>query len=91
MLFRSIYTLSLHDALPIFGDNALIQDDEHRFEMAHDEYKSLVREKGELDDYLEKRKHFGQVVGRQIALIASATISIVIVTGYVVLHFTRGG
>lgn len=81
---------NLSALLDLVDDAPLIQDDVHRFGMAQNEYKRLVLEKGEIEMYLRKRKNFGKSTGRQAAMLVSCGLSLIIIVGYVMLHFTKG-
>ncbi|MCE9508431.1 MAG: hypothetical protein K8R48_09015 [Alphaproteobacteria bacterium] len=81
---------NLEELLDLVDDHLLIQDDERRFDQARDEYKNLAAEKNDLENYIKRRKNFGMVTGRQISMIASSTLAIVIITGYVVQRFISG-
>jgi len=76
--------------LELVDDPILIQDDARRFGIACREYKSLVLEKKAIESYFRKRKYFGKATGRQVAMIFSSVLSVIIVAGYVVLRLMNG-
>ena len=76
--------------LELVDDPILIQDDARRFGIACREYKALVLEKRAIESYFRKRKHFGKATGRQVAMLFSSVLSVIVVAGYVVLRFMNG-
>ncbi|MCK5518560.1 MAG: hypothetical protein KAI61_04025 [Alphaproteobacteria bacterium] len=76
--------------LDLVDDPILIQDDAKRFGMACREYKSLVLEKRAIESYFRKRKYFGKATGRQVAVLFSSVLSVIVIAGYVVLRLMNG-
>ena len=76
--------------LDLVDDPILIQDDAKRFGMACREYKSLVLEKRAIESYFRKRKYFGKATGRQVAMLFSSVLSVIVIAGYVVLRLMNG-
>ena len=76
--------------LELVDDPILIQDDAKRFGMACREYKSLVLEKRAIESYFRKRKYFGKATGRQVAMLFSSVLSVIVIAGYVVLRLMNG-
>ncbi|MBI3441792.1 MAG: hypothetical protein HY052_08360 [Proteobacteria bacterium] len=76
--------------LEVLDDRQLIQNDAQRFTMALHEYARLAQEKNEISDHLKKRKNFGGNIGRQVAMIFSSILSVIIITIYIVMRITRG-
>lgn len=71
-------------------DNPLAtRDDAQRFAVARQEYEALVTEKNEIENYLKRRQFFGRASGRQIAMVVSSVLSLVIITAYVVLRWMQ--
>ena len=83
-------TGSIIALLNLLDDRELIQDDLLRFALARQEYQRLVFEKAEIELYLKKRKNFGRSTGRQVAMIISLVLSVLIIAGYAVLRITKG-
>jgi hypothetical protein len=81
---------NLSALLEVLDDHLLIQDDMNRFDRARNEYKILVYEKSEIENYLRKRRNFGKETGRQVSMIFSSFLSVAVITIYVVLRFTKG-
>lgn len=76
--------------LELMDNSITIQNDAYYYALARQEYGSLVQEKEEIEGYLKKRKYFGQATGRQVAMIFSSLLSVIVVCGYLVLHFLKG-
>jgi hypothetical protein len=81
---------NLSALLEVLDDRVLIQNDINRFEGARNEYRILVYEKREIENYLKKRRNFGKATGRQVSMIFSAFLSVAVITIYMVLRFTKG-
>lgn len=76
--------------LDLVDDPALIRDDAQRFAYAQMEYASLVREKALIKDNLNRgRRNFGKDTGRQVAMLFSCGLSMMVIIGYVVLRYMK--
>ncbi len=75
--------------LELLDDQLLVQDDLLRFDMARREFRALVREKIEIDNSLKKRRGFGRATGRQVSMILSCTVAVVVIMIYIVVSMMR--
>ncbi|MFH1158617.1 MAG: hypothetical protein V1721_07030 [Pseudomonadota bacterium] len=81
---------NLAGLLELVDDPVLVQEDALRFALAWREYKALVQEKREIESYFRKRKYFGKATGRQVAMLFSSVLSVIVIAGYVVLRLMKG-
>lgn len=81
---------NLHALLDMIDDTELMQDDRHRFKMAQQEFRMLGLEKERIVTGLKKRRGFGRATGRQVAMIFSTFLSVIVILGYLILHFLKG-
>lgn len=75
--------------LELVDDSALFRDDAQRFAYAQHEYAALVAEKAQIENALRKRQHFGKATGRQVAMLISCALGVLIILGYTILHFIK--
>ncbi len=80
---------NLNVLLDLVDDTALIRDDAQRFLYAQQEFAALVAEKIQIEGYLKKRQNFGRATGRQIAMLVSCALGIMVIVGYVALRFMK--
>jgi len=72
-------------------DNAnLVQEDLQKYVLARREYAGLLRERGLIEGQLQRRKTFGRGAGRQVAMVISASLSLLCILGYLIMHFSGG-
>jgi hypothetical protein len=79
------------DILELLDSPQQLQDDKQRFQQARAEFAYLQSEKERINDAIKGKKFFGYATGRQVAMLASAGLSTIIIVSYVVLHMAGGG
>jgi len=82
-------TGNLNALLDLVDDAALIKDDAQRFAYAQYEYASLVTEKSQIENSLRKRQNFGKATGRQVAMLVSCALAVMVILGYGILRFIK--
>ena len=75
--------------LELVDDPVLIKDDAQRFAYAQYEYSSLAGEKLQIETSLRKNQNFGRATGRQVAMLISCALAVMIIIGYGILHFIK--
>ena len=75
--------------LELVDDPVLIKDDAQRFAYAQYEYGALVAEKNQIENALRKSQSFGRATGRQVAMLISCALAVMVILGYGVLHFIK--
>ena len=75
--------------LELVDDPVLIKDDAQRFAYAQYEYGALVAEKSQIENALRKSQSFGRATGRQVAMLISCALAVMVILGYGVLHFLK--
>lgn len=76
--------------LDLVDDMKLVQDDANRFAQARQEFILLTNEKEGIDAHLKKNKNFGYATGRQVAMLVSSAIAVMVILGYIVAHLAAG-
>lgn len=76
--------------LDLVDDMKLVQDDANRFALARQEFILLTNEKEGIDAHLKKNKNFGYATGRQVAMLVSSAIAVMVILGYIVAHLAGG-
>lgn len=76
--------------LDLIDNIALVQDDISRFVLARREYAAISRERQQIETQLQRRQTFGRATGRQVAMLASATLGSLCIVGYLFLRLAGG-